>query len=40
MLDTRFQMEKHQGVFYNTNNTSLISKYRTNMTEKESMPLP
>lgn len=40
MLYTRFQMEKHQGGLYNTNNASLISKYRTGTTEKESIPLP
>lgn len=33
-------MEKHQGGLYNTNNASLISKYRTNTPEKESIPLP
>ena len=40
MTDTRLQMENYQGGVRNSNNASLIPKYRTKINEKESIFLP
>jgi len=40
MIDTRLQMENYKGGVCNTNDKSLIPKYRTKISEKESILLP